>query len=257
MSRRIFAFAPICLMIMIGCGSKDGQLSQDSGKKPGLTKLQINDMKVGQGAPVEKGDSVYVGYRGTLMSGAEFDSNLNENAMPFMFRVGGGEVVRGWDEGFVGMKIGGERELLVPAEMGYGVQGNGEKIPPNSDLKFKVILYDVVKPGEESAFWTEDIVEGKGPAVKAGDTVTVDYEGTLVNGHKFDSTKDRMAPLVIRLTKEEVGIPGWIDGLTGMKVGGRRKIRLGPNVGLGFQSKNGVPPNSVLMFDVKLLKIEK
>ena len=112
-------------------------------KTPKIVKLpsglKYRDMQVGTGAKVKKGRTVTVRYRGLLRSGIEFDSNM-PRGKPFSFTLGAGEVVKGWDLGLMGMKVGGKRELVIPPHLGYGQRAVGDKIPANSTLLFEVEL---------------------------------------------------------------------------------------------------------------------
>ncbi len=105
--------------------------------------LQYEDTTEGTGAVAVKGQSVTVHYTGWLYNnntqGAKFDSSKDRND-PFVFHLGAGMVIRGWDEGVAGMKVGGARTLIIPAALGYGARGAGGVIPPNSTLKFDVEL---------------------------------------------------------------------------------------------------------------------
>jgi FKBP-type peptidyl-prolyl cis-trans isomerase FkpA len=104
--------------------------------------LKYTDEQVGTGAEAVKGKTAVVHYTGWLMDGTKFDSSLDRN-QPFSFPLGGGQVIKGWDEGVVGMKVGGKRTLIIPPELGYGSRGAGSVIPPNATLKFEVQLLDV------------------------------------------------------------------------------------------------------------------
>jgi hypothetical protein len=104
--------------------------------------LQITDQVVGTGREAKSGDTVSVHYVGTLTNGSEFDSSRGRN-MPFTFRLGQGQVIKGWDDGVAGMKVGGKRKLVIPPSMGYGERGAPPKIPGNSTLVFEVELLEV------------------------------------------------------------------------------------------------------------------
>jgi FKBP-type peptidyl-prolyl cis-trans isomerase FkpA len=108
--------------------------------------LQYEDSIVGTGAQAIKGKSVTVHYTGWLyndgVQGAKFDSSKDRND-PFVFSLGAGMVIRGWDEGVAGMLVGGVRTLIIPAALGYGARGAGGVIPPNATLKFDVELLGV------------------------------------------------------------------------------------------------------------------
>jgi FKBP-type peptidyl-prolyl cis-trans isomerase len=103
--------------------------------------LRITDLAVGSGAEAKAGQNVSVNYRGTLENGKEFDSSYGRG--PFSFPLGGGRVIQGWDEGVAGMKVGGQRTLIVPPEAGYGERGAGGVIPPGATLMFDVELLAV------------------------------------------------------------------------------------------------------------------
>lgn len=105
-------------------------------------ELKIDDIVVGSGNEVKDGDKVSVHYKGSLTNGTEFDSSYSRN-QPFEFSVGMGEVIKGWDVGLVGMKVGGKRKLTIPSALGYGEQGAGDDIPPNSTLIFEVELLEI------------------------------------------------------------------------------------------------------------------
>jgi FKBP-type peptidyl-prolyl cis-trans isomerase FkpA len=104
--------------------------------------LNIEDIKVGDGAEAVAGKTVSVHYTGWLTNGTKFDSSL-DRGQPFQFPLGAGRVIRGWDEGVAGMKVGGKRKLTIPPEMGYGARGAGGVIPPNATLVFEVELLGV------------------------------------------------------------------------------------------------------------------
>ncbi|MHB8860225.1 MAG: FKBP-type peptidyl-prolyl cis-trans isomerase [Minisyncoccota bacterium] len=108
-------------------------------------QLQITDETVGTGAVAEPGDSVTVNYVGSLTNGTVFDASANHGTTGFTFNLGAGQVIKGWDEGIVGMKVGGKRKLVIPADLAYGNQSPAASIPAGSTLVFEVELLNVQK----------------------------------------------------------------------------------------------------------------
>ena len=109
-----------------------------------VTEMKVEDLTVGTGAEVKTGDKVKVHYTGTLTNGTKFDSSRDRNE-PFDFAVGGGQVIKGWDEGVVGMKVGGKRKLTIPYTKAYGEAGSPPKIPPRATLLFDIELVAINK----------------------------------------------------------------------------------------------------------------
>jgi FKBP-type peptidyl-prolyl cis-trans isomerase FkpA len=144
-----------CLAIALSaCQAQTDSTSANSAQEKtnmtaNITELQKIDTQVGSGREAEFGFNVSVHYTGWLydakaegFKGKKFDSSLDRK-QPFDFTLGAGQVIQGWDEGFAGMKVGGKRTLIIPAEMGYGARGAGGVIPPNATLVFDVELLDV------------------------------------------------------------------------------------------------------------------
>ncbi len=104
--------------------------------------LRFEDLETGEGAEARPGQRVTVHYTGWLADGTRFDSSHDRNE-PFRFLLGKGQVIRGWDEGVAGMKVGGRRRLTIPPHLGYGPRGAGGVIPPNATLVFEVELLEV------------------------------------------------------------------------------------------------------------------
>jgi peptidylprolyl isomerase/FKBP-type peptidyl-prolyl cis-trans isomerase FkpA len=107
-----------------------------------VTELKMEDTKVGTGAEAVTGKSVTVHYTGWLTDGTKFDSS-KDHGQPFTFQLGAGQVIKGWDQGVVGMKVGGVRKLTIPASLAYGDRGAGGVIPPGATLVFEVELLGV------------------------------------------------------------------------------------------------------------------
>lgn len=140
MKKTIAAFAVICLLAGWLLAQPE-TITTESG-------LKYLDHEVGTGTEAKKGDTVEVHYTGWLYEngkrGKKFDSSL-DRGRPYKFELGAGKVIRGWDEGVEGMKIGGKRELIIPPDLAYGSRGAAGVIPPNATLNFEVELLKVVK----------------------------------------------------------------------------------------------------------------
>lgn len=106
------------------------------------TQLEIKELTVGTGDEAKSGQTVHVHYTGWLTDGTKFDSSV-DRGKPFSFRLGAGMVIKGWDQGVAGMKVGGKRKLTIPPELGYGQRGAGGVIPPGATLVFDVELLSV------------------------------------------------------------------------------------------------------------------
>lgn len=141
--RFIFAVSHAALVTAMVAFSAPAQAELDG---PIPDNLKITDTKVGTGEEAKIDDKVKVHYTGWLEDGTQFDSSRGHDR-PFSFRLGAGRVIRGWDLGVRGMRVGGKRELVIPPELGYGPNGYPGSIPPSATLKFEVELLEITGPG--------------------------------------------------------------------------------------------------------------
>lgn len=217
----------------------------------GQSNLKIEDVKAGKGPGAKSGDVLTMSYRGTLTNGKVFDETGKKKA-PFTFVLGKGQVIKGWDQGLVGIKAGGKRKLTIPASLGYGDRNMGD-IPPNSTLVFEVEalrIEDISKPAKVEI---QEVKPGTGPAATATSKVTVHYRGTFINGVEFDKSigKD---PMSVELGQGRL-IPGFEQGIVGMKKGGKRKVTIPYRLAYGEAGRSIIPPMATLVFELELISI--
>ncbi len=228
--------------------------------------LQYYDLTEGDGDMPATGDSVTVDFTIWLEDGT-FITSSDLGGGPLTFALGGGTVVfDGWDEGVATMKVGGERQLVIPSELALG-ENSAAGIPPNSTLIMEVTLdsyQEAPKMAEvdegdytvtDSGLKYYDLVEGDGATPETGQTVVVNYTGWLEDGTKFDSSLDAGSPFSFALGTGSV-IPGWDEGVATMKVGTVRQLVIPPDLAYGEAGSGAViPPNATLIFQVELLDI--
>lgn len=153
--RNVEKFIVLLLLIVAisipACSQKEAKTVTEKVAEPQATTgavktasgLSYTDLVKGTGAAPTSGKQVTVHYTGWLEDGKKFDSSV-DRGQPFVFRIGAGEVIPGWDEGVISMKVGGKRKLVIPSHLGYGPSGAGGVIPPNATLIFEVELLDAV-----------------------------------------------------------------------------------------------------------------
>jgi FKBP-type peptidyl-prolyl cis-trans isomerase FkpA len=136
----------LCMSLLTGVRADDKAKDKKESKVVTTDSgLKYEDLTEGTGDAAKKDDTVEVHYTGWLKDGTKFDSSKDRDE-PFKFKLGAGKVIKGWDEGVVGIKVGGKRKLIIPPELGYGKRGAGNVIPPNAELTFEVELLKIVKP---------------------------------------------------------------------------------------------------------------
>lgn len=255
MSRIAGLVCLLCLIVfVVGCGQK----SSGSTGTASLKKLGIETITPGTGDQVAAdGDRLYIKYEGKLTDGTVFDGNVEKTSEPpYAVVLGKGQVIKGWDQGLLGMKVGEKRKLSIPSNLAYGPQGK-DKILPDSDLYFEVELLYLVKAGEEGVYLAEELTPGTGPEAKEGDTVEIHYTGKYLNGAVFDDSRKRERTFTFKIGEKskDRAIPGIDDGVKTMKVGGKRKLTIPPSLIMGDFGGPSLKGNQVCVFEVELISV--
>jgi peptidylprolyl isomerase len=239
------------------------------------TKLEITDLTEGTGEPAKSGDTVVVNYVGVRSAdGVEFD-NSYDRGQPFPVTLGEGGVIQGWDQGLIGAKAGGRRQLDIPADLAYGQNPpGGGVIKPGDALTFVIDIVSVtpgvdvpeanaadkpkvdVKPTTDSTSSSTDLVVGTGDEAVAGSTVYVQlivHRGDT--GAELQSTWE--GGKAVKLVLDQTTLPGIVDGITGMKVGGRRQLVIAPADAFGPSGNPnvGLPPGADMIMIVDLVLV--
>lgn len=209
--------------------------------------LKYVDLVAGTGPSPAATDWVTLQFTATLQDGTLIGSTRKFGKPADIPLDGISEQIKGWAEGVSTMKVGGTRKLIIPPHLAYGNAGSGN-IPPDATLIFTVDLLGT-RPAPQVKI--EDVRVGTGLTVEAGMRLSVNYTGTLDNGTVFDTSIGKK-PFEFVLGVGEV-IAGWDTGLAGMKVGGKRRLIIPPELGYGPQGSDPIPPNATLFFEVDLL----
>jgi len=251
---RIAPLALVLALFAVGCGPKKEVVVPKAPTKPLLAELKTVDTKVGKGEAIAEGDIVVLHYVGKLGDGTEFDSNQGEDKPPFAFQVGAPGTVPGWSKGIIGMKKGGEREVNIPYELGYGEQGSPPRIPAKADLYFTIQVIDVVKKNALDVFDFKDLKVGTGPVVKKGSRVKISFVASYANKFVFDTTEKR-GPEEFVVGAGDV-IPGIDAGVVGMKMGGKRSLWLPPALLHTAGGGMSIEMNQPATFEITLLDVK-
>jgi peptidylprolyl isomerase len=231
--------------------------------------LKVYDEKVGAGKPAVAGAVLKTHYTGWLLNGRKFGSS-KDLGKPLSVIMGAGKMIKGWEQGLDGMREGGVRWFKISPSMGYGATAYA-MIPSNSTLVFRVELVSSEVDEEIAAqmdFFPDTttlalengseglryaiVKPGEGEPAKSGSTVKVHYTGWLVNGYKFDSSRDRGQPFAFPLGGGRV-IRGWELGVQGMLPGEKRILIVPPGLGYGSRAAGPIPGGSTLIFAVEYL----
>lgn len=234
------------------------------------TELVITDVTKGTGTGAVAGDTLAVFYVGVLSAdGTKFDGNFGGSS--FKFTLGAGGVIKGWDEGLVGLKVGGRRQLDIPSNLAYAEKSAGDIIKPNSALSFIIDLRSIIPASKlEDApkvtitgaparldLKSEDLKKGSGATVKEGQDLAlhiVAFRGDT--GVELLNSWTKLAPIMLSLKKEE-SMAGLFEGLAGMKVGGRRQLTIpfASAFGEAGSTEMGLPAKTDLVLVVDVLAI--
>ncbi len=229
--------------------------------------LQIYEIVEGDGDAAVNGDRVVMDFSIWRDDGVIVGRSADSGG-PMNFAIGSGELFEGWDEGTVGMKVGGQRQIVIPPELAFGEEGAGPAIPPGTILIVEMELLEILETPEiaevdegdltatDSGLMYYDIIEGDGAEAESGQHVSVHYTGWLEDGTVFDSSVERGVPFDFDLGAGNV-IAGWDEGVAGMKVGGKRQLVIPSDLAYGDQGAPGsIPPGATLIFEVELLATE-
>ena len=225
----------------------------DPNLKTTASGLKYVDVVAGTGAMPEAGDWVTVEFTATLQDGQVIGATRGSGTQARIPLTEIAKEMPGWAEGVSTMKVGGTRRLVIPPQLAYGSKGAGGVIPPDATLIFEVDLLNT-QPAPKVDI--KDIVVGTGAEAVAGKSVSVNYTGTLTNGVVFDSSFQRNQPITLTLGAGQV-IPGWEQGLEGMKVGGTRVLTIPSELAYGPQGAgNVIPPDATLIFQIELVDVK-
>ncbi len=224
----------------------------------------------GTGPAAEAGDTVIVDYVGVrTRDGVEFD-NSYDRFEPFPVVLGQGGVIAGWDEGLVGVQAGARVRLDIPSDLAYGAEARGEIIGENEALTFLIDVRAVIQPPDPADAPTEagvpasegatetttvDLIEGDGEELQAGQTAVINY--VLFRGDNLVVLENGWEADPVTVPTAEGGFPGFVNGLPGMKVGGRRAIIVPPEDAFGPEGNPqlGLPAGADMIIVVDLLGV--
>ncbi|AXE25698.1 FKBP-type peptidyl-prolyl cis-trans isomerase [Streptomyces globosus] len=272
-------------------GAKFGEtptLSKGAGQPP--KELKVETISEGTGPALKKGDVAQVNYLGQVWDGTEpFDQSFGKGK-PFEVTIGAGAVIKGWDQGLEGRKVGSRLELVIPPDLGYGEKGSPPKIKGGATLVFvvdivkgtsipasaagkevpqgdkalpqigtntdgKEVSVSVPKDAEPPAKLVSNyVLEGDGPAVKDSDSVVVKFHGkTWKDDKTFESTY--ALDQTVTWPIGDISVKGLKEGLVGKKVGSRILLVIPPDQGFGDKQQGTIPANSTLVFSLDILAV--
>lgn len=273
--KKIFVVV-LAIILFSACSDEPDVVKTESG-------LSFIDDKVGEGREVKDGDLVVIHFAAwrigdstDIYSDWQNDSTKNsfkiassyETNQTLKYIVGSEQFVKGSDEGFIGIKAGGKRTIVIPSNLAYGEQGFGP-IPPNSSIKLIIEVLEVKDPvvakmqevdpdlfkETKSGLKYAILEEGTGEEADSGKIVTVHYSGFLEDGKVFDSSVERDEPLTLMLGVGQV-IPGWEEGIALLRQGSKAQLIIPPALAYGDRDLGVIPSNSTLIFDVEVIEVK-
>ncbi|XP_059203220.1 peptidyl-prolyl cis-trans isomerase FKBP10 isoform X2 [Centropristis striata] len=197
-------------------------------------------------------DFIRYHYNGTLLSGKAFDSSYSRNATYDTY-LGQGDLIKGMDEGLLGMCVGERRVIIVPPFLAYGEAGHGTEVPPQSTLVFEVLLVDMFNPKDDLIVEVKEVPAGCNRRTVTGDYIRYHYNGTFQDGTAFDSSYQRNSTYNTYIGKGYV-IRGMDKALQGLCMGEKRKILIPPHMAYGEDGvRDLIPSSAVLVFDIHVI----
>lgn len=236
------------------------------------TELVVTVLEPGTGPEAADGDTVVVDYVGVLSEdGTEFDNSYDRGA-PFPVTLGAGGVIQGWEQGLQGAQAGSRIQLDIPGDLAYGEQGSGDVIGPNAALTFVIDVRAVVgaldpasaptdveppTASDPEGVITEDLVVGDGDEIGVGQSAWLAYVAYDGDGNLLEDSWEQGRPLEFVLDGEGTGVPGLVDGVVGMRVGGRRTVVIPADQAFGGQGNEqlGLEAGEPLVMVIDLVAI--
>ena len=266
--KKIISIALSILVISVNAQEK---AKSQKVKNPKTVKtasgLEYTIKEKGNGKRAQVGDKVVVHYTGKLTNDTVFDSSVTRG-QPFTFKLGAGQVIKGWDEAFQILQVGDKATIKFGPELGYGERAMG-KIPANSVLIFDVELLDVIegiKPFDVKGKDTITTPTGlkyiivqankSGEQAGPGTKVVANYSAYLKDGKMFDSSIDRNQPLKSTCGKGQL-FPGLDEGFSLLRKGEKARLIIPANLAFGEKGNGPIPPNSEIIFDVEVVDVQK
>ncbi len=229
----------------------------------GVGFFSFTDILLGTGDVAGFGKRATINYIAWIFDGGQSDNKGQEvdRGDGLTFVIGASQAIGGFDQGVAGMRVGGQRRLVIPPDLGFGANAAGV-IPADASLVADVTLVDVQQVTTDSApFTVTDLTVGDGLDAATGDRLLVAYGGWLYNesqpdnkGILFDASGTNGFPFTLGAGQV---IPGWDEGLVGMRENGERRLIIPPERAYGATQRGLIPPNATLLFDITLLTVTR